>query len=152
MTAALLLSELIATPAGAALMAIHPWVPFLASTGLSVSSFVFALLLFPETLGKDQTSEIDGPFLPHEGQPVALSASDRIREAIDKLRAVGQWARQNLNLMLVVLCSLFSVLAKQSLGLFIQYGSKKFHLSLAQVCLSLPAFHPPMSHDSDGFN
>lgn len=130
MTAVILATELIAPPVGAALMKKNPWIPFLASSVIAATSIIWALLFFPaiQTQAKPTST-------PSYDQPPVRNwyASERIRDLYEQLS-------RNKNAALVVVSFFVTLVGTHAFALLLQYISKRFHVSYAEVC-SLCGFY-----------
>lgn len=125
---AVLISEIIATPASAALMPISPWLPYLMSYGMYVIGFLFASCV-PETI-----PNIKKPSPSQDGNEVrGRNMFSTIRTELRAIQQSLNLIRENLNVTLVLICFFTSSLGKQAIPLILQYGPKKFHWTIAHV-------------------
>lgn len=130
MTAVILATELIAPPVGAALMTRNPWIPFLASSVIAAISVIWGVLFFPAIQNQTESSSTSC----HEQRPVRTwYVSERIRELYEQLS-------RNKNAALVVVSFFVILVGTHAFGLLLQYISKRFHVSYAEVC-SLGVFY-----------
>lgn len=130
MTAVILTTELIAPPVGAALMAKSPWIPFLTSTVIAAASVVWGVLFFPAIHNQTKPSATSSD----EERPV------RTWYVSEKIRELYEHISQNKNAALVVVSFFVTLVGTHAFALLLQYISKRFHVSYAEVC-SPGAFH-----------
>lgn len=130
MTAVILTTELIAPPVGAALMTKSPWIPFLASTVIAATSFIWGVLFFPAIHNQTKPSSISSD----EERPV------RTWYVSEKIRELYEHISQNKDVALVVVSFFVTLVGTHAFALLLQYISKRFHVSYAEVC-SPGTFH-----------
>lgn len=124
MTAVILTTELIAPPVGAALMTKSPWIPFLASTVIAATSVIWGVLFFPAIHNQTKPTSTSSD----EERPVRTwYVSEKIRELYEHLS-------HNKNAALVVVSFFVTLVGTHAFALLLQYISKRFHLSYAEVC------------------
>lgn len=126
-SAAVLISEAIATPISASLMSISPWLPYMIAFAMSFVGLFVALWL-PETLKGKSVLTDDQPSIneDHESDHGLLAH-------LQKLREVGDFVRKNLNVFLILLCFFVASLGRQAIPLILQYGPKRFGWTIAKV-------------------
>ena len=143
MTAVILATELIAPPVGAALMKKNPWAPFLASSVIAIFSVLWGVLFFPAIYNQAKPASTSG----HEQPPVrAWYASEGIQELYEQLS-------QNKNAALVVVSFFVTLVGTHAFALLLQYISKRFHTSYAEVrsLLSSQTFEPLVNAEQNSF-
>lgn len=123
MTAVILTTELIAPPIGAALMTINPWIPFLASSVIAAISVIWAVFFFPAIRNRTEPASTTA----HEEQPA------RTWYALERIRQFYNQLVQNRNAALVVASFFVTLLGTHAFGVLLQYISKRFHISYAEV-------------------
>jgi hypothetical protein len=87
------MSEFLATPVTAALMAISPWIPFLAAVGVNTFAFILGAIFIPKTL--DPVQKITAR--SEETQLGIESFRNRVRAQLRSLSAAGRWMREHHN-------------------------------------------------------
>lgn len=123
MTAVILTTELIAPPIGAALMTINAWIPFLASSVIAAISVIWAVFFSPAIRNRTEPASTTA----HEEQPA------RTWYALERIRQFYNQLVQNRNAALVVASFFVTLLGTHAFGVLLQYVSKRFHISYAEV-------------------
>lgn len=141
-TSVAILCEILATPVSAYLMTRDPWTPYMLGLGIATLG-AFSALLMPETLpeAKSKTSSADA--VVEEETHSDPSAKRSMRQHIKgKLRGFLESTQFVTGSPAITVC-LFSLfitsISKQSTSLLLQYTSKRFHWSIADVSSVLVA-------------
>ncbi|KAJ5938157.1 MFS general substrate transporter [Penicillium verhagenii] len=132
------LSEILATPVSAYLMARDPWIPFVMGLGIAILGSGAALLM-PETLTKAKSKVFSTTEASEEEAQLCSDEDDSLGQYIKvnlrKLRDSTQFILGN-TAVAVCLFSLFiAAISKQSTNLLLQYTSKRFDWSIANSSL-----------------
>lgn len=145
--AAVLLSELISIPLGAALTTVDPWIPILGAVAFSATATAVAFLVIMK-YGKYVDSDVqkhkrgldndDGLLdLPSPLAKKNPALWDQWSQTATQLVAsVTPWL--NRNVLFVLAAFLFCQLSRQFSSVLIQYCSFKFHWDYAQASYLLP--------------
>lgn len=137
---AVLLSELISIPLGAALIAVNPWIPVLSALGFSAAatliSFFFTLkyskYIDVKPKGTNLSVSSNDDDSPSLAYPPAKTTWSRWRQHVTDLAAdISPWLNRNVLLMLVAF--FFCQLSRQFSSVLIQYCSYKFNWGYAKV-------------------
>ncbi|RAL15484.1 MFS general substrate transporter [Aspergillus homomorphus CBS 101889] len=139
LTSAVIVSEVLATPVSAYLMARDPWLPYVLGLGVAIVGSLCAFLM-PETL-TDARSKIVLTTTPtnEEETPSYPARKDSVRQFIKgKMRELRDSTRFIMSSPGVAVC-LFALfvtsISKQSTSLLLQYTSKRFHWSIGNSSL-----------------
>ncbi|KAJ9244771.1 hypothetical protein DTO169E5_1592 [Paecilomyces variotii] len=138
LTSAVILSEVLATPVSAYLMADDPWLPFMLGLGIAILGSWSAFIM-PESLNPAK-SGISSTTVPSEEEIRSSPAGrDAVRQYIrGKMRDLRDSTRFIMGSPAVAVC-LFALfitsISKQSTSLLLQYTSKRFHWSIANSSL-----------------
>lgn len=149
LSSAVILSEVLATPISAYLMARNPWPPFMLGLGVSILGSLSAFLI-PETL-TDARSKAVSATDPDEDATqteTTIAGKNSRRQYIkDKLRDLHKSTRfitDNPGVTICLFALFITSFSKQSTSLLLQYTSKRFHWSIGNVCI----FRRPLSSKS----
>ncbi|OJJ47370.1 hypothetical protein ASPZODRAFT_65203 [Penicilliopsis zonata CBS 506.65] len=135
---AVILSEVLATPVSAYLMASDPWVPYMLGLGIAMVGSLSAFLM-PESLS-DAKSKISSTTAPSNEETQSYpDGKFSVRQYIlDKLQHFRDSTRFIMSTPGVAVClvALFiASISKQSTSLLLQYTSKRFDWSIADASL-----------------
>jgi MFS family permease len=135
LSAAVMISELLAVPLGGALMTwSSPWVPFVLGLVILTAGIPLAAFLLPETLpepsGRNQSRTVEEEDAEEDSSDVSFSA--RLRVLFSATRFVTQR-----NILLALAMFLASSLSRQSTSLLLQYSSTRYGWSIPQASLFL---------------
>ncbi|KAE8351280.1 major facilitator superfamily domain-containing protein [Aspergillus coremiiformis] len=132
--AAVLVAELIAVPAGAALMSVDVWVPVFGASVLMLVGIFLASVLVPNlhpALSKQDRGAADE-------RPDGLSPAPRmmayVRQSVADLRQNAGWMR-NRSILLVTGSFFVCQLGRQITGITLQYAAAKFHWTFDRASL-----------------
>ncbi|KZF26174.1 MFS general substrate transporter [Xylona heveae TC161] len=136
--AAVLLSQIVATPIAAAMMSKSPWIPFLLSPVLFLVGMLLVLAL-PETLKVAVASTRASSMLSREEfertREGEMLLKNRIVAVFRKFANSTQFMWQDINLLLLLFVFFVGNLGSQSMQILLQYASKKFGWSLARASM-----------------
>ncbi|KAE8380876.1 major facilitator superfamily domain-containing protein [Aspergillus bertholletiae] len=132
--AAVLVAELIAVPAGAALMSINAWVPIFGASMLLAMGILLACVLVPNShpamSRSDQDLNNKYSATPSSAQEAQATVSTRIKEyvyrSVNELRNNRGWLR-NRNILLVTASFFVCQLGRQITSITLQFAAAKFH-------------------------
>ncbi|KAJ5915558.1 MFS general substrate transporter [Penicillium verhagenii] len=135
---AVFLSEILATPVSAYLMASDPWIPFVLGLGIAILGSGAALLM-PETLTKakskvfltTEASEEEAQLYSDEND----SLGQHIKVNMRKLRDSTKFIFGNTAVAICLFSLFIAAISKQSTSLLLQYTSKRFDWSIANSSL-----------------
>ncbi|PLB39661.1 putative MFS multidrug transporter [Aspergillus candidus] len=140
LSSAVILSEVLATPISAYLMARNPWPPFMLGLGVSILGSLSAFLI-PETL-TDARSKAVSATDPDEDATqteTTIAGKNSRRQYIkDKLRDLHKSTRfitDNPGVTICLFALFITSFSKQSTSLLLQYTSKRFHWSIGNSSL-----------------
>ncbi|KAH6623941.1 MFS multidrug transporter [Chaetomium tenue] len=146
--AAVLLSELISIPSGAALTNVDPWIPILGAVGFSATTTIVAFLVVMK-YGKFVDSDVhkrhtqrldsddDSQDLPSPLAKKHFKLRDQWSQSATQLIAsVTPWL--NRNVLLVLAAFFLCQISRQFSSVLIQYCSYKFNWDYAQASYLLP--------------
>lgn len=137
--AAILISELISIPLGAALIAVDPWIPILSALYFSAITTLitlfftlkYAKFIDSSSSQNKQSSDSDDGSL-HLSIPVKKRLWDRWSQSVSNLATnVSPWL--NVNVVLMLVSFFFCQLGRQFSSVLIQYCSYKFKWDYATV-------------------
>ncbi|KAF4215558.1 hypothetical protein CNMCM8980_010606 [Aspergillus fumigatiaffinis] len=135
LSAAVMISELLAVPLGGALMTwSSPWVPFVLGLVILTAGIPLAAFLLPETLpepsGRNQSRTVEEEDAEEDSSDVSFSARLRV------LFSATRFATHR-NILLALAMFLASSLSRQSTSLLLQYSSTRYGWSIPQASLFL---------------
>lgn len=136
LTSTVIVSEVLATPVSAYLMASDPWLPFMLGLGVSTLGSLAAFLM-PETLN-DAKSKIDLTTVTSEDETQSsLNGKTSVKQYIKgRFQDLQDSARLIIGSPAIAIC-LFALfvtsISKQSTSLLLLYTSKRFNWSIADV-------------------
>lgn len=131
-----LVAEVLATPVSAYLMTINLWIPYILGYIITLVGFMSTFFL-PETLEYAKAKRLNRGTVDNStetttrlGKQSTLQAlRHQMREFTESIQFM--WADSNVLWMTVVV--FVAVFSRQSTALLLQYASKKFGWSIAQV-------------------
>ncbi|RAK73277.1 putative MFS multidrug transporter [Aspergillus fijiensis CBS 313.89] len=138
LTSTVIVSEVLATPVSAYLMASDPWLPFMLGLGVSTLGSLAAFLM-PETLN-DAKSKIDLTTVTSEDETQSsLNGKTSVKQYIKgRFQDLQDSARLIIGSPAIAIC-LFALfvtsISKQSTSLLLLYTSKRFSWSIADASL-----------------
>lgn len=135
LTACGLLSELVATPLSALLMAKDPWIPYLMYSGMTLLSGTVPLLFLPETLPKSPSqteTPQDATSVDEDREQPASSDSDSLLPTkstlVSRFRPLAKR-----NVIAVLLAFFVSALGRQSTSFLLQFIHQRFNWTYEKV-------------------
>lgn len=135
LTACGLLSELVATPLSALLMARDPWIPYFMYSGMTLLSGTIPLLLLPETLPKSppQTeTPQDATSVNEDAEQPAPSDADSFLPTRSTLASRFRPLVKR-NVIAVLLAFFVSALGRQSTSFLLQFIRQRFNWTYEKV-------------------
>lgn len=130
LTAAVLLSDITASPLSAALMQKSPWLPWLIASGLFIVGVIVTVFLLPETLPPTNRGSRDEELA--EGS-VKGSVAQRLIAFAKTVSKLTSFMFQTSSVSLLLLSFFVASLARQSTAFQLQYVHKRFGWSYARV-------------------
>lgn len=121
--AALLVSESVAVAMSAPLIAIDPWIPYLAASVWLLAGIAFTICFVTDTPKSKQPPQED------DISAITLAPASLKHRAEEIVR----WARANLSVVLLLLSFFVVQLGRQIANILIQYVSIRFSWSISQV-------------------
>lgn len=135
LTACGLLSELVATPLSALLMAKDPWIPYLMYSGMTLLSGTVPLLFLPETLPKSPSeteTPQDATSVDGDRERPASSDSDSLQPTKITLASRFRPLAKR-NVVAVLLAFFVSALGRQSTSFLLQFIHQRFNWTYEKV-------------------
>lgn len=129
LSAFIILGEMLATPASAALMTISPWIPYLLGLAIVAIGLPIAYFL-PETL--DRSSSASETDTEHN----EISIVDQLWHQARQFVRLTRFLRTG-NILMALFMFLTTSLSRQSASLLLQYSSARYDWSLAHASLFL---------------
>jgi hypothetical protein len=128
-------------PISGATMMVNPWIPFLGSSALEFIAIIVAFLITPETLlmVKIPSEALPSIINSENTAPAGITKSftralaDEIWDNLKKTNKSTHFVWDNFNTSLVLLVFFVASLSRQSMGLLLQYATKKYHWSYSKV-------------------
>jgi hypothetical protein len=131
-------AETLTVPISAFLMTVNPWIPFIMGPAVMVIIILLTMILIPGTRESDEDGPIESLGNPatanqdHDANLEALTSHGEqhlISEADSTTRSLTTvWT-----LSCIVLLFLTASIGRQSMGILLQYVTKRFHWTYAKV-------------------
>jgi hypothetical protein len=114
-------AETLTVPISAFLMTVNPWIPFIMGPAVMVIIILLTMILIPGIRESDE----DGP-IESLGNPATANQDHDAN--LEALTSHGVWT-----LSCIVLLFLTASIGRQSMGILLQYVTKRFHWTYAKV-------------------
>jgi hypothetical protein len=154
LSACVTLAEVLATPVSAYLMtSFNIWFPYILGLGILVVGVTPGYFL-PETLEDAKAKKRDQVIATEDDdddqtQPrMNKTMRDEFISKLREFKKSTQFIWKDLNVCLTILMFFVTFVSKQSSNILMQYASKKFHWSIAQVRGALTLFHAKFQTNS----
>jgi hypothetical protein len=137
--AAALVAETLTVPISAFLMTVNPWIPFLMGPAVMVIIILLTMTLLPGTRANDENEPVDSLDNPatttqdHNANLEAALTSHDEQHLIPKVDSTTRSLTSVWTMSCIILLFLTASLGRQSMGVLLQYVTKRFHWTYAKV-------------------
>lgn len=141
-----LVAEVLATPVSAYLMTIDPWIPYSLGYVVILVGYTSVFLL-PETLEYAKAKRLNREIINNSTETTTRlgkqSTLQVLRHQWRDFTASIKFMWADSNVLWIVLVVFVCMMSRQSTAILLQYASKKFGWSIAQV--SNPSMRPELN-------
>ncbi|KAL6689763.1 putative MFS multidrug transporter [Trichoderma pleuroticola] len=137
---AIMIAQFMFVPVGGVLVSINPWIPMVISSVVTALGFLGALIFLPETLpSAERDSSSISVTNNHHGDQISSTGTKygfqiRWTNLVASSVTMMKWVRQNLRLVVVLVCFFPWSIGQQASGsLLLQHASKRLNWSLGKA-------------------
>ncbi|PYH95837.1 MFS transporter, partial [Aspergillus ellipticus CBS 707.79] len=139
LSAAILVSEILAAPLSAWMMASSLWMPFMLGLAFEILG-MFTVFVIPETRPKSLEEPVTEPAAEDEtsgSSPCSSTSlwSSAIRSACSQISQLNGFICEHPNAIIISFTFLLASFGLEALGFMVQYASKRFSWSMAEASL-----------------